>query len=119
MSCNLYLKPFITRDAAKAAMASITGSFAVTKISNDPKWWYVISKEGTTYYINFKDGRFQVPAAAQRTFDVLYSQLNIDTNIEDNSVYIRREDLVNLYTYDTPIMIKSIISEPRPVGSPP
>lgn len=100
-------------------MPDISGAFAVTKLSNDPTWWYVISKESSTYYINFRDGRYQVPTGAQRTFDVLYSQLSPEADINDNSVYMRREDLVNLYSFDTPIMIKSVISEPRPFGTPP
>lgn len=108
MSCNLYFKPFLTKSAAVTAKPSITGAFAVVRITNDPNWWYVISKEASLYYVNYKDGRYQVESEDVATFDALYTSLTVGVSGADKSKFIRREDLINTYKYDTPIAIKSL-----------
>lgn len=114
MTCGLDFTPFRTRDEAAAKYNTIPGAFSITQISNDSRWWYILSKEGNTYKVNYSDGAYTVPATAGLTFNLLYSrlsdfQLSQAEELAEPNYYIEEKDLINNFIEPTPIAPKAII----------
>ena len=98
--CGLDFTPFRSRESAVVASKLVEGSFGVTQLTNDSTWWYFLSKVDGVYKIHFRDGSFTIPSTAKNntTFGVLFSRLSSNDIIEDDSAYIKEEDLINNYT---------------------
>lgn len=114
MSCSLDFTPYRTKQEALANFKNVTGAFGVSQISNDTRWWYILSKEGNTYKVNYKDGVYTVPSSYNTTFNILYSRLSDYelTNQEqaaEAAAYIEETDLINNFVTPTPIAPKAII----------
>mgnify|MGYP001605985002 CR=1 FL=1 len=106
--CGLDFSPYLNKSQAILAADSINGSFAVTQLTNDTSWWYVVSKVSGVYRIHFQDGEYIVDSSYNETFDVLYSRLG-NTIINNDEVYILEEDLINNYVQPVSLAPRAII----------
>ena len=109
MTCSLDFTPFRTKQEALDNFKNVAGAFSVSQISNDSRWWYILSKVGSTYKVNYKDGAYTLPSLYNATFNVLHSRLSTEDIIDNPAVYIEEKDLINNFVVPTPIAPKAII----------